>query len=128
MTKLSWQHVTWDNKKHFVLLCHQIYYLHTKSLCRHLTSNERTSMEDEDLDLWAELNNGLHSFICQAGTAAHVHLLYNVKNRCEYSVKNRCEQCFICQTGTAAHVHLLYNVKNRCEQCLTMAFIPLYAI
>ena len=66
-----------------------------KSLCRHLTSNERTSMEDEDLDLWAELNNGLHSFVCQAGTAAHVHLLYNVKNRCEYSVKNRCEQCFI---------------------------------
>ena len=75
-----------------------------KSLCRHLTSNERTSMEDEDLDLWAELNNGLHSFVCQAGTAAHVHLLYNVKNRCEYSV------------------------KNRCEQCLTMAFIPSYAI
>ena len=69
-------------------------------------------MEDEDLDLWAELNNGLHSFVCQAGTAAHVHLLYNVKNRCEQYLT----MAFICHLAT--HVPLLHNnVSDRCEQC-----------
>ena len=114
--------MTWDTKI-FIMLPNLKSTL--KSTCKRLTSNERTSMEDEDLDLWTKLNNSLHSFICQTGTATHVHLLHNnVNNRCEHGQTTACTVLSVRLAQLFKSISCTkHSINDRCKQCLNNSLL-----